>query len=67
MSFVPRLVQRLRMQPDRGRSAVFISVSDRGKCLLKRERAQVDEGLGKNEEIGPLLEICADEGFPRGG
>jgi hypothetical protein len=51
------------MSLDGGRSAASIGVTDRGKCVLKRERVKVDEGLGKSEEIGPLLAIRSDEGF----
>jgi hypothetical protein len=49
--------ERSRMSLDGGRSAASIGVTDRGKCVLKRERVKVDEGLGKSEEIGPLLAI----------
>ena len=63
----PRLGQRSTNVPDRDRSATSLWMTDRGQCLFKRERAEVDQGLGKSKEIWPPLAIRSDEKFsPRG-
>ena len=40
---------------------------DSGQCLFKRERAEVDQGLGKSKEIWRPLAIRSDERFSARG